>query len=99
MASKKSGVSKQVAKKAYNNVAKDLQDLEKYMNKLVQDVEVMNKSYWYGDKLANQWYNKMKGHYSENKDANLVKFYNGVVAFQNSLKTVFEKANTKGITF
>ena len=99
MASKKSGVSKQVAKKAYNNVAKDLQDLETYMNKLVEDVENMNKNYWYGDKLANQWYNTMKGHYSDNKDANLVKFYNGVANFQNSLKTVFQKSNNNGISF
>lgn len=96
---KKSGVSKQVAKKAYNNVAKDLQDLEKYMNKLVEDVENMNKNYWYGDSLANNWYATMKGHYSENKDLNLVKFFNGVSNFQNSLQTVFKGASTQGISF
>ena len=96
---KKSGVSKQVAKKAYNDVAKDLQDLEKYMNKLVEDVVDMNKNYWYGDNLANNWYTKMRGHYSENQDLNLVKFYTGVSNFQASLQTVFKGASTKGISF
>ena len=98
-ASKKSGVNKKIARKAYNNVKKDLQDLEKYMNKLVEDVEIMNKSYWYGDKLANDWYKKMRNHYSENKDLNLVKFYNGVASFQQSLETVFKNAGLNKISF
>ena len=96
---KKSGVNKKVAKQAYQNVQKDLQDLEKYMNKLVDDVQKMNELYWYGDKLANTWYSTMSGHYSQNKNLNLIKFYKGVASFQTSLKTVFQKANINKITF
>ena len=96
---KSSGVSKQVAKKAYQNVEKDLQDLEKYMNKLVEDVQKMNEFYWYGDKLANTWYTTMSGHYSQNTQLNLVKFYKSVVAFQTSLKNVFQKSSIANISF
>lgn len=97
----KSGINKQVAKKAYNNVKKDLQLLEQQMNKLVEDVEKMNANAWYGDKPANQWYTNMVNHYG-NTQANslsLVKFYSGVSQFQDRLQTVFKKASTKDITF
>ncbi len=94
----KSGVNKKVAKTAYNNVKKDLQELEKYMNQLVKDVEAMNKDYWYGSKTANKWYDNMTNHYCGAKGS-LVKFYTGVSSFQSSLHSVFTKATTKGIDF
>ena len=96
---KKSGVNKQIARKAYNNVSKDLENLENYMNKLVEDIEKMNELYWYGDALANSWYDQVSKHYSQNKELNLVQFYKGVDNFQKSLKTVFQKSSVNKISF
>lgn len=93
-----SGVSKSVAKKAYNNVKKDIDSLESHMNSLVTHVEEMNKNYWYGGEIANKWYKQMKGHYSTNSGS-LVKFHTGVTNFQRELHEVYVKASAKGISF
>lgn len=98
MAGKKNGVSKKAAKKAYNELKTELANLETYMNQLVKDVEAMNKSYFYGGELANEWYKKMDTHYSSGK-ASLIKFHTGLTAFKRELGDVFAKASTKGIQF
>ena len=97
----KSGINKPTARKVYNNVKKDLQLLEQQMNKLVEDVEKMNETSWYGDKPANKWYSNMASHYGDTKpeSLSLVRFYTGVSQFQNSLENVFKKASSKDITF
>lgn len=94
-----SGVNKKIAKQAWTNVKKDLQDLETHMNQLVKDVEDMNKNYWYGSSTSIKWYNNMAGHYVTGSKGTLVKFYDGCVAFQNNLHSVFTKASNKGISF
>lgn len=95
----KSGVSKKTARTAHTNVKRDLQSLEAHMNQLVNHVQQMNASIWYGSETANKWYTTMRGHYCANAKGNLVTFYNGVTAFQNSLESQFKKASTKGISF
>lgn len=93
-----SGINKKIARQAVNNVKKDLQSLETHMNSLVDHVQKMNESSWYGSEPANKWYTTMSGHYSQNS-SNLVGFYKGVVSFQDSLESTFKKASAKGISF
>lgn len=95
----KSGVSKKIAKKAYSNVKKDLVSLESHMNSLVEHVQKMNESAWYGSEPANKWYTTMQSHYSTNKKGNLVIFYSGVADFQSCLHSMFTKSSAKGIDF
>lgn len=95
----KSGVSKKAARAAYNSVKKDLQNLETHMNSLVDHVQKMNESSWYGSEPANKWYTTMQGHYSQNAKGNLKTFFDGVTGFQASLEGQFKKASTKGISF
>jgi uridine kinase len=94
----KSGVSKDEAKKVYNDVKKELENLEKYMDSLVKHVNEMNEKYWYGDDSAKKWYDTMSGHFSTNKNS-LVKFYNGVAKLEEELHDIFAKAKAKGINF
>lgn len=94
----KSGISKSEAKKAYKDVKGYLSELEGYINKLADDVEKMNKEYWYGGEPANKWYNNMVNHYGADKKS-IKSFYSGVVNFQNQLQKVFQKAKTSGISF
>ena len=96
---KKSGVNKKIARKVHTLVEKDLANLEKHMNNLVEHIEKMNELYWYGDTLANNWYNQISKHYSKNKKLNLIRFYRGVDNYQKSLKNVFKKSSINKINF
>lgn len=94
MAGKTSGVSPKAARTAYNGVKADLANLEAHIRKLQQDVELMNKTSWYGNKAANKWYKDMNTHYEK-----LVIFTQGVANFQASLQRVFSKAVSSDIQF
>lgn len=94
MAGKTSGVSPKAARAAYNGVKGDLANLEAHIKKLQQDVELMNKTSWYGNKSANKWYKDMNDHYVK-----LVGFTQGVTNFQASLQRVFSKAVSSDIQF
>lgn len=91
---KASGVSPKAAKTAYNGVKADLANLQAHIRKLQQDVELMNKTSWYGNKAANKWYTDMNKHYEK-----LVVFEKGVENFQASLQRVFSKAVSSDIQF
>ena len=91
---KASGVNTKVAKKAYNKVKTELNQLEQHIQSLQKNVERMNKDTWYGGKSSANWYARMQKVY-----ANLVTFDNGVNSFQNSLKSQFTKSTASGIDF
>ena len=92
--SKKSGINTKVAKSAYTKVKGYLTSLETNLAKLQKDIEAMNANNWYGSKPANIWYKNINKSYMS-----LIKFDKGVNQLQNSLKSLFTKASSKGITF
>ena len=91
---KASGVNTKEAKSAHTKVKGYLTSLETNLVKLQRDVEAMNANNWYGSKPANTWYTNMNKTYMS-----LIKFDKGVNQLQNSLKSLFTKASSKGITF
>ncbi len=92
--SKKSGINSKAAKKAYNDLGTYLNSLVNHLNKLVTDVQELNKNVWYGGAKANSWYTNLNNRYN-----NVYKYCNGINEFRTSLGTVFKKAKANGIDF
>ena len=97
MAKKKGGknsINTKVARQGYNKAQGHVDTLINLTNHLYDLLSTTNESVWSGGKPANKWYNNAAERY-----ANLVKFTNGLVGFQNQLQAQFKKAKSADIDF
>lgn len=66
----KNSISPKMALAIQSKVAAYIKELDSYMTSLANEVETLNRDYWYGGSNANDWYNKMSQHYINAYTAN-----------------------------
>ena len=89
---KQGGVNAINARRTCDNVDRILEQLASNIKKMVQDIDSMNSTYWYGGPRINTWYKNV----SVTID-NLVTVYNNFVNLNNQYDSNLKTGRSSGV--